>query len=792
MKRLILPTLVATLLSLAAHAQTPVELKRDNGTPAGQQTRAGWEETVILSPNGPARILELRIYYRGTVARQDTVHIVGDAAAGAIPPTAAVWSYNDLTAPIIVEYDGTPGWDTIDLRDRNVRTDGLDGLVIQHRIGIDGTTAVGPFFAVDNSAGTPYASFIYDPVSTGQLGFPGVYYIAAGDYLVRALLEYDFPAGTRSAPPPTPALVDRTIAFGLVDGAGAAVKSSRVSVADWNGDGWDDVAIGSSFFENKGDGTFSNVSERMAIAGAGASVWGDYDNDGDLDCYAVNGGTGDAVWRNNGDGTFTNVMAAAGISNPRPTVTPIWLDFDRDGWLDLFISNGRTEGAGGETYFRDALWRNNHDGTFSDVSDASGIAAGEPATPYDAWGASASDYDQDGYVDIHVATYRLAPDLLFHNNRNGTFDEVATELGVQGVPTESPEYFGHGIGSEWGDFNNDALPDLAVGNLGHPDWRGYVSNPSLVFRNDGGTFNEVHQEMGIKFFEMNAGVVWLDLDLDGWLDLWHCQYAYNAVGVQGEPTRRSRMYMNGGAAEDFLFHDATWSLGSLVHGAWTAARGDFDRDGRMDLVVASPHTGVRLFHNELKANGRFVAVRVVGSAADGVPLDGVGTRMTVHAVERKFYRELMGGGGGTTASQNSSLLHFGLGMVTSIDSAVVGWGNGTTTTIDGSQLQTNMMYELKYGGALTVETTTGVERREIEPRRWSLIGARAIDGGILVDLAGALPGRARAEVVDLLGRVVAESVFSGGVIDVEGLSSGVYFVRVISGGVAETVRLVVP
>lgn len=796
MKQIYLRLLLAAALAQAALtsnalAQQGAELRRDNGTASGQHDKAGWEESVILAPNGPAQILELRIFYRGATAGTDTIHIVGDAAAGAIPPTSFVWGYNDLTEPIIHDYDGTPGWDTIDLRDRGLRTDGYDGIVVQHRIGESGGDAVGPFWAIDNSPSSPLASFIYDPISNNQLGFPGVYYRANGDLLVRVVVEWDFPAGARSASPPDPTLVDRTVDLGLVDGAGAPIKGSRVSVVDWNGDGWDDIAIGSSFFENNGAGAFYNVSGRVGITAA-ASVWGDCDNDGDLDCYAVNGGSGDALWRNNGDGTFTNVMTTAGIDNPRPTVTPIWLDFDRDGWLDLFIANGRTESGGVEVYFRDALWRNNGDGTFSDVSDPSGISAGEPETPYDAWGASASDYDQDGYVDIHVATYRLAPDLLFHNNRNGTFGEIASELGVHGVPTQAPQYFGHGIGSEWGDYNNDARPDLAVGNLGHPDWRGAVSNPTLVFRNDGGAFTEVHRDLGIKFLEMNAGLVWLDLDLDGWLDLWHCHYAYNPPGGSaGEPTRRSRIYLNGGAADGFRFHDVTWNLGSLIHGAWTAARGDFNRDGRMDLVVASPHAGVRIFQNKVAPKGRFLAFRIVGSAADDVPVDGIGTRMTVHAGGRTFYRELMGGGGGTTASQNSSMLHVGLGMVDAIDSVVVNWADGTASTIAGSQLQTNSIYRLTYGGALETEATTGVEAAEPRLRTWRLLGARAVDGGILVGIEDLIDGAAIAQVVDPLGRIVATGPIEGSLLRVEELTAGMYFVRVTSADQVQTGRVLV-
>ena len=785
-------TLVLTFASVTLSAQIPIEIKRDNGTPSGHRTDAGWEESVILAPGGPARLLELKIYYRGG-AGVDTVHICGDPAEGYIPPTSHVWSYNDLTPPIPVVYDGVPGWRTFDLRDRGLRVSGHERVVIQHRIDDNNGASVGPAFAYDNQLGSPYASFLYDPIAPSGLGFPGKYWLANGDFLVRLVVEYERPkADGSSQTPPTAALVDRTAATGLTL-ANAAVKSSRVSVADWNGDGFDDIAAGSTFFQNDGDGTFSIAP--LGIS-AGATVWGDYDNDGKLDVYAANGGAGDALWRNNGDGTFTNVTSTAGISNPSPTVTPIWLDMDRDGRLDLFIANGRTEANGQEQYFRDVMWRNNGDGTFSDVSVESGIAAGEPEPPYDTWGASATDYNQDGNVDIHVATYRLAPDLLFRGSSNGTFTEVAAEVGVQGVETASPQYFGHGIGTDWGDYNNDGYPDLAVGNLGHPDWRGRVSNPSLVFRNDGPpnyTFTEVHDELGIKFFEMNAGVVWLDLDNDGYLDLWHCQYAYNPPGGN-EPTRRSRMYMNGGPAENFRFSDATWQLGSSIHGAWTAARGDFDRDGRMDLVVASPHAGVRLFHNELASNGTSIAFRLVGSPSASVPLDGVGTRMTVHAGGRKFYRELMGEGTGTTASQNSNLLHFGLGDVDVIDSVVVNWPNGTIAVLSGPPVVIERELTLTYPRHITKSAITSVGAEHVASPL-AVSSVRFADGAIMLNLAGASQDGSIV-VTNLLGRPVASGTVDGRT-DVQRIAldvappSGTYIVRVTSGRWSAAGRLVI-
>lgn len=215
-----------------------------------------------------------------------------------------------------------------------------------------------------------------------------------------------------------------------------------------------------------------------------------------IDCYAVRG-AGDRIYHNNGDGTFSDVTLKTLITNPYPTITPIWFDFNQDGKLDIYISNGRTSDANGnEVYFKDKMWMNNGDGTFIDVSDKVGISDGE-STPVDCWAASPCDYNGDGWTDIFVANYRLAGDFLYKNKRDGTMKEVGAQTNVVGVPTDNPNYFGHGLGCDWGDFNNDGLPDLAVGNLGHPDERGRWSNPSLIYQNPGTDknfeFNEVHK-----------------------------------------------------------------------------------------------------------------------------------------------------------------------------------------------------------------------------------------------------------------------------------------------------------
>lgn len=789
-------TLLATAIllgSTAAALAQPVLIRRDNNTRGGVHANAvGQEESVVLTPAGPCRVLEAHIYMDGTVAKTDTIWIVGDPAEGAIPPTRFVRGYNTLTDPIIFQYDGKPGWDTIDLRDRGISSDGYDRIVIQHDL-----KQGGPFFAVDNNraAGPPYSSFLFDPAKMNSSNFPGVYSLAGGDFMIRLLVEYDFPQGSGSQAPPAPTLVDVTWAAGIRSASGDTLKGSRVSVVDFDGDGLDDIVAGSRFFRNRNGMVFEDVSSTVNIA-ASATVWGDFNNDGKIDCYAVNGGAGDRLYRNNGNLSFTDVTAESGLSNPAPTVGPIWFDADADGWLDLFIANGRTEGASGEEYFQDRLWRNNGDGTFSDITATSGIPAAEPAPYNDCWGATACDYNNDGLTDIFVATYRLAPDVLYRNNGDGTFTNVAQETGVQGNPTADPSYFGHGIGSDWGDFDNDGLVDLAVGNLGHPDWRGSFSNPSLIFHNQGpgSAFQERHQQMGLKFFEMNAGIMWADLDLDGYLDLWQSQYAYQAAGASGEPRRLSRVYINGGPDDSYKLHDQTWKTGALIHGAWTVSHGDFDRDGDPDLVVASPHDGIKIFRNDITPRGNWIGIRLIGSPEHNVNMDAYGSTVTVHVADRIYMRDLQGGGGGATATQESNELLFGLGdlgFTGLIDSVSVRFADRTTRVFTG--LDPTRHYKLGYDGSVTLGPGSSVENATSPAGGLTISDARFDGVGFRLDLS--TPAPSRIDVYDAGGGLVASGRSSGSrsarVVPRGAVASGLYVLRVSAGGSTAVAKVIV-
>ncbi len=706
-----------------------VVIQYDNGIPRTQYyERPNWEESIIFQFDGPCEILEIQIYYTGTTPGRDTVYIVGDPAEGTVPPTFWVLHYNQRSNPIFVDYDGKAGWRYLTVS--NLRSDGYDRICIQHRL-----KSGGPWWAVDNNGtSVPYRSFTMNPAETNQLGGPGRYYLADGDYMVRLKIKYDYPKGNSSEPPPVPILMDVTKSAGLVDVNGNFIRSADVSVVDFNADGYDDIVIGSNFFENQKDGTFKNVSSRIKIS-ANATSWGDFDNDGFIDCYAqLNGSfdmnksmvlSRDRVYKNNGDGTFTAIdpktmfklpypspsidfnLNPSGLQdsifNPYSNITPLWLDYDGDGWLDLYLANNRTgyndaSGNYREIYYPDQLWKNDGTGKFTNERKNAGIDIAEPfgqSGYHDCYGANACDYNQDGKIDIFVATYRLVRDILYHNYGDGTFEDVAARTGVRGIPTAAEGYFGHGMGSEWGDFNNDGYPDLCVGNLGHPDWRGMYSNPSLIFKNNGPPdyyFEEVHQKMGLKFYEMNAGVCWVDLNLDGYLDLIHGQISYDAKGKGAD--RLTRIYLNEGPNKNFKLRDITWLAGALIHGAWTPIRIDFDNDGDMDLLIASSQEHVKLFRNDFIRKGNWITFKLIGSPQDGVNMDAYGSKILIETHGKKFYRELMGSITGNRCSQNSSEIHFGLGDIDKVEKVTISYPNGKQNII--TNLKTNKKYLVRY------------------------------------------------------------------------------------------------
>jgi hypothetical protein len=700
-------TLIFFVIIQNANSQNG-NFQMDNGVVRGvYSAQVNYEESVILKPTTPGNAVKAYIYLSGSTPAKDTIWMVGDPGDGALPPS--LWCrYINSYMGVIVDYKGTAGWYELDLTSykninfKGIPVGGLNALVIQHTI-----KPGGPYFTIDSQTQTlenanSFLNDVYKPNPNFYNIAGTIYSITQGRYMVRLQMEYNFldednkPVVT----PPRPTFVDETTKSGLLNSSAAPIAFEMASVVDMNNDGYDDVSIGSNYFINKKNGTFENISSKINISNGG-SVWADVDNDGFKDFYSVRGGTGDRIYYGKADGTYEESTSNT-FAIDAPTVTPIFFDYNSDGLLDLFIAYGRRESGGVETYFPDKLYKNTGNRTFKDVTVESGISKGEPAPFYDTWGASVYDYNSDGLPDIFVATYRLAPDLLYKNNGDGTFTEVGTATGVRGAATYYDNYFGHGMGSDWGNlYGTSSSVGLVVGNLGHPDSRALASNPSLAWSklDNESKFTDVTSPTDLRFYEMNAGVLLADFNNDQLNDLVHAQYAYYKKGDGKDKFTRFYISKKAEGNSVSIFEDKTWELGPRIHGAWSPVRGDFDNDGGIDVIVASSNQYAALYSNKLQ-RGNWISFKISGDGTK-VNRDGFGTRINLYSNNKIISSGYLPGTIlNARAAQSSSDLHFGLGSLDKIDSIVAKFQDGKT--VNYGSLKINTKHWIKYDGTKTM------------------------------------------------------------------------------------------
>ncbi|MGQ9582680.1 MAG: PKD domain-containing protein [Thermoplasmatota archaeon] len=491
----------------------------------------------------------------------------------------------------------------------------------------------------------------------------------------------------------------------------SGVSGNFLAWGDYDGDGDQDLLVqGSRLFRNNGppDWDFTEVTQAAGLSGSFTSgTWGDYDNDGHLDFYA--GGTAsDRLYRSNGDGTFTDATAAAGsVRDTFPTTAAGWGDYDRDGDIDLYVANGENWNDGNPIYFPDIFYRNNGDGTFTNATVSANLSEG--SHPYYGRGVAWGDFNNDGWLDIYVSNYRLSPNYLYVNNRDGTFTEMARQLDCAGVydPTRywdaqtgqywGPQY-GHTIGSAWADFDSDGDLDLWTTNLVHKyvgpygsgqyDIRGYICDDSKMYRNRGApwyNFTDIRTTCGIptkpiggsgvyQGDELFDGVAWGDFDSDGDLDLWIPQvydlsYAYSFLYEQ-----------DGAGSGSCHWTDRAGELGMRVYNTYAGVWCDYDNDGDLDLLTSgkSPFVAegqgtyaLHLYRNSGNSNA-WLKVDLTGRDCNRA---AIGARVTVKSGDLTQIREVEGGMG-PHGSQNSLVQHFGLHNRTSIDWVEVRWPCG--------------------------------------------------------------------------------------------------------------------
>jgi hypothetical protein len=434
-------------------------------------------------------------------------------------------------------------------------------------------------------------------------------------------------------------------------------------------------------YRNNGNGTFTDVTERAGLNPDLYSVAvtaGDYDNDGYEDLLVT--GFGRVVlYHNNGNGTFTDVTAKAGIKVDGWAISSTWLDYDRDGCLDLFVGRYVKFDPKYRNYYAadnypgpldyegetNRLFHNNCDGTFTDVTEKSGIGTSIGRT----MGVTAADFDGDGWPDIYVANDKTE-NFLFHNKHDGTFEEVAAEANVaygqDGEATSS-------MGPVFADITQSGLLDLWVSD-GHYN--------RLMKNNGKGGFDDIGITSGLsqanaQYVSWGTGVY--DFDNDGLLDI----LVFHGGLIHMIPMEHS-VFRGLGQGR---FEDVSRGAGVVVN-TRTVARGacfaDYDNDGKVDAYVVNLDARGTLLHNVSTETGHWIAIRLQGArtakSTAGSNRDGIGSRVEIWAGGQHQVAERVGSSG--YLSQDDARLHFGIGAATRVEKLVVHWPSGRQQTLE--------------------------------------------------------------------------------------------------------------
>ncbi len=429
-------------------------------------------------------------------------------------------------------------------------------------------------------------------------------------------------------------------------------------------------------YRNNGDGTFTDVTEQAGVApdlfGMGA-IAADYDNDGNVDLLVT--GYGRVVlYRNKGDGTFEDVTGKAGIKVPGWSIGAAWLDYDRDGCVDLFVGRYVKFDPAYRSYYAadnypgpldyepesNMLFHNNCDGTFTDVSEKSGIAKFKSR----AMGVTAADFDLDGYPDIYVANDKTE-NFLFHNEHNGTFKEIAVPAGVAyGQSGENTS----AMGPVFIDFDHAGKIDLWVSD----------SKYNRLMKNVGSLkFQDVTQPAGIsqlaaQYTSWGTGVA--DFDNDGWDDI----FIVHGGLIHLIPQEHS-VFRNLG---NMKFEDVSRAAGPFFD-TKTVGRGacfaDYDNDGKIDAFIVNLGGPAYLLHNVSPGSNHWISIQLVGKKGKS-NRDGIGARVELVAGGVHQQHERVAGSG--YLSQGDGRVHFGLGAAAKIDKLTITWPNGTKQVIE--------------------------------------------------------------------------------------------------------------
>lgn len=469
------------------------------------------------------------------------------------------------------------------------------------------------------------------------------------------------------------------------------IRTYSASFADYNNDGFDDVLIvgniefPTTLFANNGDGTFTAKTDNIIYTTTGSSIactWGDYNNDGNIDLYICNSGSGEQsknyLYRNDGNGVFTRILEGDIVADQDWSLGAAWADYDNDGFLDLYVANFLQPNR---------LYHNNGDGTFTKITEGAIVT-----DDFNSYSASWVDYDNDGFQDMYVVNYfnNSLPgqnNCLYRNNGDGTFTKNTTSLIANDASASQ--------GGSWGDYNNDGLMDLFMTvndfadikhnflykNLGNGNFEVLNASPSI----DGGA---------------GFGSAWLDMNNDGFLDL--------TVSNNGSSQKRlNKLYLNNG--DETFTNQAADDVTLTPLRDYCSTVSDYNNDGYPDIFTPSYST--TLVHGLYKNNGgpnNWISLRLEGVESNR---SGIGAKIFCYANGKVQTRHVSSTSGEYTGS--TLVQTFGIGTATVIDRIEIFWPSGIRQVITNPA--TNQIYNILEAATLGTNENTPVKSLTIYP-----------------------------------------------------------------------------
>jgi ASPIC and UnbV/Secretion system C-terminal sorting domain/FG-GAP-like repeat len=523
---------------------------------------------------------------------------------------------------------------------------------------------------------------------------------------------------------------------------GTGYLGGGVSFCDFDNDGWDDLTLASESGQTVKVYKNNNGSFQLMDFGLNELyetkqvIWVDYDNDGDKDFFVVSNTQQNALYRNDGSNVFVNITPTSGLFTTNLlTFGASWGDFDNDGLLDIFISNRDDINFNQRNY----LYKNNGDDTFTDVTFSSGIDLNNHVT----FCSSFFDYDNDGDLDIYLANDRIDnPNVLYQNNGDSTFTDVSvisgTDLKMNAMSTTIDDY------------NNDEWLDIYVTNTANVVPGTTIGN-ALLQNNGDGTFTNIAVAAGVDFNSIGWGAVFLDADLNTYNDL------YVSGMLDGSTSLPSAFYENDG--DDTFTIPLSAGFTNDTSESYANAIGDFNNDGKPDIVVINETDNIFLWENQSITTNNWLKVKLQGTTSNR---DGIGSKIEISINGQIQYRYTLCGEG--YISQNSDTEIFGAGTATNIDYVKVTWLSGVV----------DILNNVTPNQTLTIVENSTLSSKEFDKNTF-IIFPNPTSG--IVNIKPTINQDFILTIFDAIGRKISSKAYKNinKSINVNDLSNGVYF-----------------